>query len=264
MGSREFARGRRVVARLPHGGDLLEEIAAVADAHGMQAAELRAIGALQTARLAFYDQATHDVRRVRRRRARRAGRPARQRLAPRRRHRRARHATLAGTRRRLHRRPRGARLRHLRLRAHPAGARRRIPRARATTRSPACRSGAACERGATAARRRGPARHGLRRGRKRWCRKGDLNPHEVIPSLGPQPSASTNSAIPTLRECEYRTRAGKVQRGRRRSGSLPRFMTMGGPCCAARPSAAPPSTASKSPRPWSAETVAPTGASPRV
>ena len=60
MGSREFARGRRVVARLPHGGDLLEEIAAVADAHGMRAAELRAIGALQTARLAFYDQVSHE------------------------------------------------------------------------------------------------------------------------------------------------------------------------------------------------------------
>lgn len=60
MGAREFARGRRVVARLPHGGDLLEEIAAVADAHEMQAAELRAIGALQTARLSFYDQATHE------------------------------------------------------------------------------------------------------------------------------------------------------------------------------------------------------------
>ena len=60
MGAREYARGRRVVARLPHGGDLLEEIAAVADAHGMRAAELRAIGALQTARLAFYDQASHE------------------------------------------------------------------------------------------------------------------------------------------------------------------------------------------------------------
>jgi hypothetical protein len=60
MATREFARGRRVVARLPHGGDLLEEIAAVADAHGMHAAELRAIGALQTARLAFYDQASHE------------------------------------------------------------------------------------------------------------------------------------------------------------------------------------------------------------
>jgi len=60
MGAREYARGRRVVARLPHGGDLLEEIAVVADAHGMRAAELRAIGALQTARLAFYDQQSHE------------------------------------------------------------------------------------------------------------------------------------------------------------------------------------------------------------
>ena len=57
MGSRELARGRRVVARLPHGGDLLAEIAAVADKHGMATAELRAIGALSEARLAFYDQA---------------------------------------------------------------------------------------------------------------------------------------------------------------------------------------------------------------
>ena len=60
MGAREYARGRRVVARLPHGGDLLEEIGAVADGYGMRAAELRAIGALQTARLAFYDQESHE------------------------------------------------------------------------------------------------------------------------------------------------------------------------------------------------------------
>ena len=60
MGAREYARGRRVVARLPHGGDLLEEIGAVAEAYGMRAAELRAIGALQTARLAFYDQTSHQ------------------------------------------------------------------------------------------------------------------------------------------------------------------------------------------------------------
>jgi uncharacterized protein len=58
MGSREFAEGRRVVARLPFGGDLLTEIAAVADRHGIQMAELRAIGALQQARLSYYDQAT--------------------------------------------------------------------------------------------------------------------------------------------------------------------------------------------------------------
>jgi uncharacterized protein len=59
MGAREYERGRRVVARLPHGGDLLEEIAAVADEHGMRTAELRAIGALTSARLAFYDQSGH-------------------------------------------------------------------------------------------------------------------------------------------------------------------------------------------------------------
>jgi hypothetical protein len=60
MGSREFSRGRRVVARLPFGGDLLAEIGKVAEAHGMQMAELRAIGALQHARLAFYDQAAQE------------------------------------------------------------------------------------------------------------------------------------------------------------------------------------------------------------
>lgn len=60
MGSREFTRGRRVVARLPHGDDLLASIAALADGHGMAVAELRAIGALRRARLAFYDQTRHE------------------------------------------------------------------------------------------------------------------------------------------------------------------------------------------------------------
>jgi len=56
MGSREYTRGRRVVARLTHGGDLLAEIAAVAEEHGVAMAEVRAIGALSEARLAYYDQ----------------------------------------------------------------------------------------------------------------------------------------------------------------------------------------------------------------
>ena len=60
MSSRELARGRRVVARLPYGGDLLAEIVAVAAEHRMVMAELRAIGALQRARLSFYDQGTHE------------------------------------------------------------------------------------------------------------------------------------------------------------------------------------------------------------
>jgi uncharacterized protein len=56
MGAKEYARGRRIVARLPHGGDLLTEIGAVADAYGLTAAEVRGIGALSRARLAYYDQ----------------------------------------------------------------------------------------------------------------------------------------------------------------------------------------------------------------
>ncbi len=58
MPSREFARGRRIAARLPFGSDLLEAVTAVADEHGIETGEVRAIGALQHARLAFYDQAT--------------------------------------------------------------------------------------------------------------------------------------------------------------------------------------------------------------
>ncbi len=56
MSSREFGRGRRIVARLPFGSDLLEAVAAVAQDHGVQTGEVRAIGALQRARLAYYDQ----------------------------------------------------------------------------------------------------------------------------------------------------------------------------------------------------------------
>lgn len=58
MASREFGRGRRLVGRLPHDADLLEAIAAVADDYGVLTAEVRAIGALRRARLAFYDQET--------------------------------------------------------------------------------------------------------------------------------------------------------------------------------------------------------------
>ncbi len=58
MGAREFSRGRRIVARLPYGGDLLEEIAKLADERGVLMAELRGIGAMQHARLAYYDQAS--------------------------------------------------------------------------------------------------------------------------------------------------------------------------------------------------------------
>ena len=56
MGSREFTRGRRIVASLDYGADLLQAVGGAADAHGMAMAEFRAVGALQRARLAYYDQ----------------------------------------------------------------------------------------------------------------------------------------------------------------------------------------------------------------
>jgi len=58
MASREFARGRRLAARLPYGADLLKAIGELADEHAVLVGEVRAIGALQRARLAFYDQQT--------------------------------------------------------------------------------------------------------------------------------------------------------------------------------------------------------------
>jgi predicted DNA-binding protein with PD1-like motif len=56
MRSSTFGTGRTIVARLKRGGDLLEEIAAVAAAHGIHMAEFRGFGALQRATLAYYDQ----------------------------------------------------------------------------------------------------------------------------------------------------------------------------------------------------------------
>jgi len=57
MGSSEFTTGRTIVARLGHGADLLDEIVTLAVHHGIEAAALQGLGALQRARLAYYDQA---------------------------------------------------------------------------------------------------------------------------------------------------------------------------------------------------------------
>ncbi|HUK76668.1 MAG TPA: PPC domain-containing DNA-binding protein [Thermoleophilia bacterium] len=56
MGDGEFTVGRTIVARLSHGADLLDEIVTLAARHGIEAAALLGLGALQRARLAFYDQ----------------------------------------------------------------------------------------------------------------------------------------------------------------------------------------------------------------
>lgn len=64
MGSCEVEAGRRVMARLPHGGDLYEEILAVARAHGINLGEVWAIGAVQRARIAYYNQKKQAYRTV--------------------------------------------------------------------------------------------------------------------------------------------------------------------------------------------------------
>jgi hypothetical protein len=56
MGSGVFAQGRSIVARLEHGADLLDEIVALAERQGIEAGTLQGLGALQRARLAYYDQ----------------------------------------------------------------------------------------------------------------------------------------------------------------------------------------------------------------
>lgn len=56
MGSSEFTQGRTIVARLEHGADLLDEIVTLAARHGIESGALQGLGALQRARLAYYDQ----------------------------------------------------------------------------------------------------------------------------------------------------------------------------------------------------------------
>lgn len=62
MGSQDVGEGRRVVARLPHGADLFEEIRGMARRHGISAGQVWAIGAVQRARIAYYDQADKTYR----------------------------------------------------------------------------------------------------------------------------------------------------------------------------------------------------------
>lgn len=64
MGSIEVGQGRRFVARLPRGGDLVEEILAVANEHAVTAAQVWAIGAVQRARIAYYDQTGRTYREI--------------------------------------------------------------------------------------------------------------------------------------------------------------------------------------------------------
>lgn len=50
------------MGKLSHGGDLLEEITAICRQENIQLGRVEALGAVQKARLGFYDQQTHEYR----------------------------------------------------------------------------------------------------------------------------------------------------------------------------------------------------------
>ena len=59
---KEVRRGRVLIGRLDHGADLLGEIASLCRGADIRLARIQAIGAVQKARLAYYDQAGKTYR----------------------------------------------------------------------------------------------------------------------------------------------------------------------------------------------------------
>jgi predicted DNA-binding protein with PD1-like motif len=57
---REFKQGRIFLARLDHGADIISQITNLAEENGMETGALSAIGALSRAKLAYYDQLSHE------------------------------------------------------------------------------------------------------------------------------------------------------------------------------------------------------------
>lgn len=57
-----YESGKIIVSRLPHGGDLLEEITELARREGIAAGTVSAIGAVRKARIGYYDQAARAYR----------------------------------------------------------------------------------------------------------------------------------------------------------------------------------------------------------
>jgi len=57
-----FKTGKEVLERLPHGSDLLEAITTLARREKIRAGSVSAIGAVQKARIGFYDQKARQYR----------------------------------------------------------------------------------------------------------------------------------------------------------------------------------------------------------
>jgi len=55
-----YKTGRKILCGLPHGGDLLGEIEKLARREGVKTGSVTVIGAVQAARVGYYDQETHD------------------------------------------------------------------------------------------------------------------------------------------------------------------------------------------------------------
>lgn len=57
---RNFRQGRIIFARLDHGEDIISQITILAEENGIEIGALSAIGALSRAKIAYYDQISHE------------------------------------------------------------------------------------------------------------------------------------------------------------------------------------------------------------
>jgi predicted DNA-binding protein with PD1-like motif len=61
---REFEGGRRLLARLEHGAEIIGQIASIIREKDIRAGHLIIIGALEKAEIGYYDQVTHIYRSI--------------------------------------------------------------------------------------------------------------------------------------------------------------------------------------------------------
>jgi len=62
MGLFEYSAGKEFIVRLEHDADLVQSMTELARSRGIEAGSFTAIGALERARLGYYDQKNHEYR----------------------------------------------------------------------------------------------------------------------------------------------------------------------------------------------------------
>jgi predicted DNA-binding protein with PD1-like motif len=62
--TRGFKQGRCILVRLDHGADIVEQMSDLLDKEKIEAAAFYAIGALAEAEIAYYDQVSHEYRKI--------------------------------------------------------------------------------------------------------------------------------------------------------------------------------------------------------